>query len=282
MYYYTGKEKKLHFSIDRLTIIGGLVSESSFYHILTFLQGIENCFFSSRADSSIFEISCNIEGLGYVQFDRVDKKLRIDFNPNKISLEGKNVLNFLLSFTNNVHYSRLDLAVDLYNYNLYDYNIIDIGNRKSAYYYDRQGKLETLYSGSSKSNKYIRIYNKAVEQKLCGLDWWRFEIQLRDVYINKYLDEVTDFFKDILVYQYNCITEYSVEQNAMVEYLLRDVSRLNLLSKNSVSKYKKIIRNLKVSSLDFFDSVLNLAVDKVTDYLNYISDNKLYPEKLGF
>lgn len=230
----------------------------------------------------MFEFSYNIDGLGYIQIDRVDKKIRVDFNPNKISLDGRNLLNFLLSFTKEIHYSRLDLAIDLFNYEICSYNIIDIGNRKSAYFYDRVGKLETMYSGSMKSNKYIRIYNKAVEQKLKRVDWWRFEIQLRDVYIDKYLNEISDFYKDILVYQYNSVKKYSTEENAMIEFLLRDTSRFNLLSKNSRSKYKKIMRELELSSIDFFDSMLNLATDKVIDYLNYISSNKLYPEKSYF
>lgn len=279
MYCYSGKEKKLFFSIDRLTLIASLKDENSFYHLYHYMQKLPSCYHCSRADTSIFEFSYTIEGLGYIQFDRVDEKLRIDFNPNKITLDGRGVLNFLLSFTKDIHYSRLDLAIDLYNYEIYTYNIIDIGNRKSAYFYDRRGKVETVYSGSNKSNKYIRIYNKAVEQKINDIDWWRFEIQLRDVYIDKYLTEMTEFYKDILVYKYNSIKKYSIEENAMIEFLLHDISRLSLLSKNSRSKYKKIIRDLELSSLDFFDSMLNLATEKVVDYLNYISCNKIYPEK---
>lgn len=279
--FYTGKEKKLFFSIDRLTIIASFSDDNSFYHIYHYLSKIESCYLC-RNSSSMFEFSYNIDGLGYIQIDRVDKKIRVDFNPNKISLDGRNLLNFLLSFTKEIHYSRLDLAIDLFNYEICSYNIIDIGNRKSAYFYDRVGKLETMYSGSMKSNKYIRIYNKAVEQKLKRVDWWRFEIQLRDVYIDKYLNEISDFYKDILVYQYNSVKKYSTEENAMIEFLLRDTSRFNLLSKNSRSKYKKIMRELELSSIDFFDSMLNLATDKVIDYLNYISSNKLYPEKSYF
>lgn len=276
------KESKLSFSIDRLTIMAELSSIDGFYHIYEFLPKLENCYICRHTDTTMFEFSYNIDGMGFVQIDRVNKKMRIDFNPNHMTLDGKKILNFLLSFTSNIHYSRLDLAIDLFNYGISNYNIIDIGNRKSAYFYDRVGKLETMYSGSTKSNKYIRIYNKAIEQKLEGIDWWRFEIQLRDVYIDKYLNEVNEFYKDILVYQYNCVTDYSTEENAMIEFLLKDTSRFNLLSKNSRSKYKKIIRELQLSSIDFFDSMLNLATEKVIDYLNYISNNKLYPENSGF
>lgn len=276
-------EKKLTFSIDRLTIIGSFIHNTSFYQYYDYLNNIDEefCYEVKNNDSSIFMFSYTIEGLGFVQIDKPTSKIRIDFNPNKISLFGKSILNDLLSCIKNIHYSRLDLAIDLYNYNISNYNIIDIGNRKSAYYYDQKGRLETIYSGSSKSNKYIRIYNKAVEQKL-AIDWWRFEVQLRDIYIDKYLTEITDFYNDILVYKYNVIDKYTLEENAMLEYLLHDIKRLNLLSKNSKTKYRKIIRELELTSLDFFDSILNLASDKVINYLNYISSNKLYPDKSSF
>lgn len=281
MKYYTGIDKKIFFSVDRLTIMSTLKDINSFYHIYKFVSSLEYAYFCRHADSTMFEFSYNIEGLGYLQIDRVNSKMRIDFNPNKISLEGKELLSFLLSFSKDIHYSRLDLAMDLYNYNIHTYNIVDIGNRKSAYFYDRVGKLETMYSGSMKSNKYIRIYNKAVEQKLKDkIDWWRFEIQLRDVYIDKYLTEISDFYKDILVYQYNCYDERTTEENAMIDYLLRDTSRFTLLSKNTRSKYKKIIKELKLTSIDFFDDILNIATPKIVDYLSYISDNKLYPNHL--
>ena len=276
------KEKNLNFSIDRLTIIGDLLNENAFVSIYYDFKHIEEVYLCCHADSSMFECSYNIEGLGYVQIDNPTKKIRIDFNPNKITLRGKHILNYLLQKTKNIHYSRLDLAIDLFNYNISEYNIIDIGNRKSAFFYDRVGKLETIYSGSMKSNKYIRIYNKAVEQKLKNMDWWRFEIQLRDVYIDKYLSEITDFYKDILVYKYSSVEQYSIEENAMIEYLLHDISRINKLSKNSRSKYKKIIRSLEITSLDFFDSMLNLASEKVLNYLNYLSDYALYPDKIVF
>ena len=277
-------QKKLTFSIDRLTIIGTFSDNSSFFRAYDFLKDLpdELCSEITNNDKSLFEFSYYLSSLGFIQIDHPTNKMRIDFNPNKISLLGKSHLNKLLSYLKSIHYSRLDLAIDLYNYNISSYNILDIGNRKSAYFYDKQGRVETIYSGSSKSNKYIRIYNKGVEQKLNNVDWWRFEVQLRDVYIDKYLSEITNFYNDILIYKYNIVDEYTFEENAIIEYLLHDINRLNLLSKNSRTKYKKIIRDLKLSSLDFFDSILNLASDKVLDYLNYISSYKLYPDRTSF
>lgn len=267
---------KLNFSIDRLTLIGVFKYPDFYYQLLNHIENLEDCNKYSLTPT-FFEKSYNIDGLGMVQLDYNDQKLRIDFNPNNITFNGKKIFNYLLSFVTDIHYTRLDLAIDLFNYNIKDYNIIDIGNRKSAYFYDRVGKLETIYSGSMKSSKYIRIYNKAVEQKLKNIDWWRFEIQLRDVYIDKYLNELIEFYQDILVFKYNTISKYSIEENAMLEYLLHNISRLDKLSKNQKTKYRKIIKSLELTSIDFFDSILSLTNEKVIDYLNYISKNQLYP-----
>ncbi len=272
------KEKSLEFSIDRLSLIGEFKYKDFVFQVENYLNNNE---FSTRlrlADA-FFKYSYNLEGFGLVQFDLDSLKMRFDFNPNKITEDGKKFFNFLISFITDIHYTRLDLAIDLFNYDISSYNIIDIGSRKNAYFYDRVGKLETFYSGSMKSNKYIRIYNKAVEQKLDkNIDWWRFEIQLRDVYIDKYLNELIEFYKDILVFKYNSVDYYSFEENAILDYLLHDISRFEKLSKNQKTKYRKIIRSLELSSLDFFDTILSLTNKKIYDFLNFISFNNLYPE----
>lgn len=268
---YLGKEKQVNFSIDNLTIVGNLSMPELYEFVLKF---------SGVCDSSqliidgrkMFETSFKIEDLGFIQIDRATLKTRIEFNPNKITLKGKEILNkiLLLLDKDSIHFTRLDLAIDLYNYKISDYNIIDIGTRKKAYFYSKTNKLETMYSGSNKSSKYIRIYNKAIEQKLENLDWWRFEIQLRDVYIDKYLNEFINFYDDIFIFKYSSIERYSIDTNAMLEFILRDITRLNLLSKNQKTRYKKIIRELKVESIDFLDDVIGLTIDKVRNYLSYL------------
>jgi len=49
-------------------------------------------------------------------------------------------------------------------------NIANMGNNDNGY---------TLYVGSRQSEKFIRIYNKAAQQKLQGQIWWRFEIETK-------------------------------------------------------------------------------------------------------
>ena len=80
------------------------------------------------------------------------------------------------------------------------------------------------------------------------------------------------------MFKYSTFDKYSIEENAMIEFLLRDISRLDLLSKNSKAKYKKIIRSLELSSIDFLDDIVAITSDRVVAWLNYISNFMLYPE----
>lgn len=55
-------------------------------------------------------------------------------------------------------------------------------------------------------------------------------------------------------------------------------TRLDKIGKNQKTKYRKIIRSLEISSIDFLDSIISLTNQRVIDWLDYISDYCLYPE----
>lgn len=97
-------------------------------------------------------------------------------------------LLFRLERSDKINITRLDLALDT------DIKLIDkirksIDNKKyisksrSISYICKSGKdstrTETIYIGSRSSDLMIRIYDKAIEQDLEGLDWERWEIVLK-------------------------------------------------------------------------------------------------------
>lgn len=275
---YKGKDQKLQFSIDNLSLVGEFSKGRDYYKMLVGHYHNSDNSNIVRTKNEFFNFSFMVNSQLFVQLDGDSNKCRLEFNPNKITLDTKKEIGFILSFLKNIHYTRLDLAIDLFNYNISDYKIVDIGCRKKAYFYGRDNKLQTMYSGSNKSSKYIRIYNKALEQKIEDLDWWRFELQLRDVYIDKYLNDMVEFFENIFIFKYNSIDKYDMQENAMIEYLLADISRINDFARRETKqKYKRIIRSLEVESLDFFSDIINVATQKVSNYLNYICDNKSMP-----
>ncbi|MGQ7374628.1 replication initiation factor domain-containing protein, partial [Streptococcus suis] len=112
---------------------------------------------------------------------------RIEFNPNKlgdfIQTTLKDFINLILDA---VKFSRVDVACDIINIPnefIEQYQIIK--DVKSITYRSRGGNPETMYWGSSSSEKQGRRYNKKLERKKKGVivadgidTWWRFEAQL--------------------------------------------------------------------------------------------------------
>lgn len=263
-------DKQVYFSIDKLCVLG------KFKNIENFEIFIHYCYSNIRfkpryITNQFYGNSFSIEDLGFLQVDRVSSNFRFEFNPNNVkSLEDKEIINTILNYFTDFHFSRLDIALDLYNYNIYDYNIVDLSPRKKAYYYDRVGKLETCYFGAMGSDKFIRIYNKAKEQKIDNMDWWRVELQLRDKNIDIYLEDRKDFLEDVYFFRYVSIDNYSTVEKATLEYILHDYTRLNQLAKNQKTKYKKMVRELKEESLDFINPIIQHNCNQVVKYLEYL------------
>lgn len=271
-------DKFCDFSIDKLTVLGTLKCKEYYFNLIDFAYTYPIPFFEKVIDTQFFTKSWRITDFGFLQIDITTLKFRLEFNPNKITSQlQKKLLNTLLSYIKDVHFSRIDLAIDLYNYNLYDYNIVDLNPRKKAYYYDRTGKLETCYFGSMSSNKFIRIYNKGVEQKVkdknfnIDVDWWRVELQLRDTYIDTYLTGFKDFLDGILIFKYYFVENLSFTDKACLDYLLKDISRLGLLSKNARTRYKRIINELKLESLGFINDLMQHSYVYTISYLKTLA-----------
>lgn len=271
-------DKFCDFSIDKLTVLGTLNCKEYYFNLIDFAYTYPIPFFEKVIDTQFFTKSWRITDFGFLQIDITTLKFRLEFNPNKITSQlQKKLLNTLLSYIKDVHFSRIDLAIDLYNYNLYDYNIVDLNPRKKAYYYDRTGKLETCYFGSMSSNKFIRIYNKGVEQKVkdknfnIEVDWWRVELQLRDTYIDTYLTGFKDFLDGILIFKYYSVENLSFTDKACLDYLLKDISRLGLLSKNARTRYKRIINELKLESLGFINDLMQHSYVYTISYLKTLA-----------
>lgn len=271
-------DKFCDFSIDKLTVLGTLKCKEYYFNLIDFAYTYPIPFFEKVIDTQFFTKSWRITDFGFLQIDITTLKFRLEFNPNKITSQlQKKLLNTLLSYIKDVHFSRIDLAIDLYNYNLYDYNIVDLNPRKKAYYYDRAGKLETCYFGSMSSNKFIRIYNKAVEQKVkdknfdSDVDWWRVELQLRDTYIDTYLTGFKDFLDGILIFKYYSVENLSFTDKACLDYILKDISRLGLLSKNARTRYKRFINELKLESLGFINDLMQHSYVYTLSYLKTLA-----------
>jgi len=151
--------------------------------------------------------------------------------------------------------TRIDLAVDLYGTpvdmdKLYKSKQIK-GHEGSARKRERRENDEggyTIYFGSRKSDKVLRVYNKAAEQGLDGVIWTRFEIEFKSDPAHEVASTVMSMsFDDAMLYTMSLIKgQYNADDPLYQELLgasgrqvptTKDVSNSTLdWLLNSVSK----------------------------------------------
>jgi len=93
----------------------------------------------------------------------------------------------LLKLMHTYRASRLDIAIDVRNGSLdiakltamFDASNVVTRAQERIYITGTRNVGETLYIGSPRSNRRVRIYDKAAEQKLDNVLWTRIEYQLR-------------------------------------------------------------------------------------------------------
>lgn len=178
-------------SIDRITVSGELKAE------YRELQRVMNALGSSwQLSDGVFRLireypNGDTENIAYYAENAFQAgSWRLDFNPNKLSDEEKLEMKRAIDLLTDVHFTRLDLAFDVFNnelgmkYRIYRPNV---SQREYGVYTAQWTKaVETIYYGSNSSEQQIRQYNKLVEQTKKKMPlpdgvehWMRLELQLR-------------------------------------------------------------------------------------------------------
>lgn len=178
-------------SIDRITVSGELKAK------YRELQRVMNALGSSwELSDGVFRLireypNGNTENIAYYAENAFQAgSWRLDFNPNKLSDEEKLEMNRAIDLLTDVHFTRLDLAFDVFNNELgMKYRIYrpSVSQREYVVYTAQWTKaVETIYYGSNSSEQQIRQYNKLVEQTKKKMPlpdgvehWMRLELQLR-------------------------------------------------------------------------------------------------------
>ncbi|WP_242274838.1 replication initiation factor domain-containing protein [Bacillus cereus group sp. BfR-BA-01310] len=263
--------KKVDISIDNLTIIAFDTGTFSDYVAVS-------PYISSMSSSKSFAFRNShycIDGT-FIETGNDQNKVRIEFNPNKASMKD---ICELLTHLKYPYLTRMDLAVDYFNYD--SFHMIDWradGRRKRNYWEDMNGTLETLYIGSQASHKQHRIYNKLKERqdnggaidKCVDTSYWRVEVQKRfkesdnifdvEEYFMTDLFDITPCRKDL---DLSFISD--VKERIMVRGLLANPIELDELNVKTRSKYRKLIKQAREGN------------SEVLDY----SPNQVYKKKKG-
>lgn len=204
-------------SIDRITVSGELKAE------YRELQRVMNALGSSwELSDGVFRLireypNGDTENIAYYAENAFQSgSWRLDFNPNKLADEEKLEMNRAIDLLTDVHFTRLDLAFDVFNnelgmkYRIYRPNV---SQREYGVYTAQWTKaVETIYYGSNSSEQQIRQYNKLVEQTKKkmplpdGVDhWMRLELQLRGRKPAEWVERAKDMLGDFRLPNYDNI-----------------------------------------------------------------------------
>lgn len=204
-------------SIDRITVSGELKAE------YRELQRVMNALGSSwELSDGVFRLireypNGDTENIAYYAENAFQAgSWRLDFNPNKLTDEEQLEMKRAIDLLTDVHFTRLDLAFDVFNNELgMKYRIYrpSVSQREYGVYTAQWTKaVETIYYGSNSSEQQIRQYNKLVEQTKKNMPlpdgvehWMRLELQLRGRKPAEWVDRAKSMLADFRLPNYDNI-----------------------------------------------------------------------------
>lgn len=241
-----------------------------------------------------------------------DNHARLEFNPNKCD----QVL--IRKITSRLKYpkvTRLDFAVDYFDIDLSRYIFDSNTARTTERISSRSGKLETLYIGSRRSDKFTRIYDKAKEvnkrkkkeeedEVIVEGHWWRVEAVVKDfsstvekeVYTKNSIGETVkevqkvkvdgNLFKnpfEVLISERKekMSDGLKTSEKAMLFYLQHNPSEWDELTPNTRKKYKYLEFAYSYELIDrqphdLFEKEKNRLAKELESWLKPAIDNGTY------
>lgn len=262
-------EIEIHASIDRLTILGKTKFIDLFEQQLLNNNTIKKVM---RAEYPYRKAFITVDG-SYIAISGDDVKnmpnVRVDFNPNTLSDEGKKDLLEIIRRTVRPRLSRIDVAVDYIGKDLSQMEWHEAIERKRQTIQSASGKLETLYLGSFSSDKLTRIYDKGKEQKVDYL-WWRVEAQVRMSRGDKLFRE--NPFKGLYGYERGAGYEtLDLEVRATMQYLEKHPTAISQLSRRRKQHYRTLMQStekkLEPSPEDVFEKEKGNLRQQIAEWL---------------
>jgi len=261
----------LKVSLDNITITAE-IRNSSFNN---FKKLVSNhiAIITQKAMTDMFQAYTKSGGqvILHLEYDKLKgqarnaRPFRMEFNPNKLRTVDTEILNTIIPYLEDISITRADLAFDFFNLDCSEF-ILEKKGRPTATkeWRDKNGKLETKYLGASRSEKQIRLYDKKVEQLTNGSEderqnaqqyehWWRLEFQLRSRSVENIFEVI-----DTIIFKPFYFETLGIETQLYLLALTRDKGIWNKVSKNTRSKYKKILETHQTSDTDYLQLMKNL------------------------
>ena len=261
----------LKVSLDNITITAE-IRHSSFNN---FKKLVSNhiAIITQKAMTDMFQAYTKSGGqvILHLEYDKLKgqarnaRPFRMEFNPNKLRTVDTEILNTIIPYLEDISITRADLAFDFFNLDCSEF-ILEKKGRPTATkeWRDKNGKLETKYLGASRSEKQIRLYDKKIEQLTNGSEderqnaqqyehWWRLEFQLRSRSVENIFEVI-----DTIIFKPFYFETLGIETQLYLLALTRDKGIWNKVSKNTRSKYKKILETHQTSDTDYLQLMKNL------------------------
>ncbi|MDN6166878.1 MAG: replication initiation factor domain-containing protein [Tetragenococcus koreensis] len=242
------KSYKLDWSIDRITIVGKLA-----YDLEELGNMLVDYGFAKESYSGFNLVDRYEENVAYFETVKFhEEKGRIDFNPNKLgTFVDYNIKNFIHQLFIEPHFSRADVACDIYNLPdelIQQYTLADAVSYRPIY--GRSGELETMYWGSRGSERQVRLYNKYIEQgrkkQYIHEDvksWWRLEVQLRRAKANEWDKILTETLDSFSALEFMPL-DWSANDKIMLSGLRTNHNFWNEIGRDSKYKYRKMLKEI--------------------------------------
>lgn len=291
---------KLGWSIDRITLVGTIRQTKNIDGTVRDLDSIMQDFISSgyhgveQLPKGWILRNRQKEQIAYVEYLDFDiNKGRIDFNPNKLSdyieLNLKEFINLIFT---DIKFSRIDVACDIFNIPeefIEQYKIIK--DLSSHVYRGRGGNLETIYWGSSSSERQVRLYNKLKERKKKGAivadgidSWWRFEAQLRGQTTKEWFSSISDILNYFTSPNFIPLDILGMERITLISLIEHPELFKEIGSNATKAKYRKLLNRitendeLTTSMLEQFEGDMNDIQVELDSWLGYIDITENYAE----
>lgn len=165
---------------------------------------------------------------------------------------GQWLLREIIAKIQNKHYSRCDVAFDIYNDSEIQYYQVWRWGMTKKFFYGKNGELQTVYFGARSSERQIRLYNKKIEQeqrhgRIVNVDsLWRLEMQLRGSKIENYVQEVREMLENFYLPDWD--HEENLNRQMMIYALVHNPEFYSKASRASKQRYRKMIYEAKKSN----------------------------------
>lgn len=273
--------KKLNIAdgyIDKITIVGDMERCKEYPFALRFLgNSLESRIIGPYlVDKGQYDRDVNIKtknSTAKVQMSSRQTGLsdfRIQFNPAKCDEEDMRFIIHLLSMVKNKRCTRIDLCINFYD-DVMGYQLVDGRKRQERLYRGGNGRLETIYRGSERSEDYIKFYDKKKQQKDVKFrdidhDWCRLEETIQHKKAENY--DKWEWFKGIKLVNGDPIFPEGIDEKdeLVIEGCLAKPEKINKLKPTYKKKIRKMIKELVYEDeFDVYEEIKKTSIVSQTN-----------------